>query len=133
MAVIASSWVCWLIIALSFLCYERIINQLLSYTYMKSQQTFCVQTYLSSQVLINVLITVLPLLGLLGTIMGLLQCFVGMAQQDTQPVNFSDGVSVALVSTQLALLCVLPAFFLNSLLVARVQRSTFEKEADYAN
>lgn len=133
MTVIASSWVCWLIITLSFLCYERIINQLLSYVYMKSQNAFCVEAYLSSQVLINVLISVLPLLGLLGTIMGLLQCFVGMAQQGAQPVNFSDGVSVALVSTQLALLCVLPAFFLNSLLVARFQRAALRNEVDYAN
>lgn len=133
MAVIASSWLCWLIIAISFLCYERIINQLIDGTMSKGATGFCYRTFLSSQVLISVMIAVLPLMGLLGTIMGLLQCFMGMVQQGGQAPSFSDGIAMALVSTQLALVCVVPAFILNSILVARVQRFMTVSEVSHAN
>lgn len=61
-----------------------------------------------------VLIGALPLLGLLGTITGLLDCFAGIANQGADGSQISAGIGDALLTTQLGLVCAIPAWLLQA-------------------
>ncbi len=68
-----------------------------------------------------VLISAAPLLGLLGTVAGMLITFAGMATGNSAPIDtISSGISKALVTTQAGLVVAIPA----SLLLALVRRQT---------
>lgn len=66
---------------------------------------------------LNLCICALPLLGLLGTIMGLLQAFLAMSQGANIQGNsgLTQGIADALFTTQLGLLFAVPAWLLFSL------------------
>ncbi len=59
-----------------------------------------------------VLVTVAPLLGLLGTVMGMLTTFAGLAlSTGGQTVDqIADGISEALITTQTGLMIAIPAY-----------------------
>jgi biopolymer transport protein ExbB len=62
-----------------------------------------------------VLVGTLPLLGLLGTINGILATFRGIALDGgalDQQSLVSEGIAAALVTTQLGLVCVIPGLLL---------------------
>ncbi len=67
-----------------------------------------------------ILLSALPLLGLLGTITGLLTTFRAMASSDELNQSFvSSGIAEALITTQLGLIMVIPGMLLCSLLRRR--------------
>jgi len=64
-----------------------------------------------------ILISTAPLLGLLGTVAGMLITFSGMASGNNAPIDtISTGISRALVTTQAGLIIAIPAAFLLALL-----------------
>ena len=66
---------------------------------------------------LTILISSAPLLGLLGTVAGMLITFSGMAAGNDAPIDtISTGISRALVTTQAGLVIAIPAAFLLALL-----------------
>jgi len=62
-----------------------------------------------------IMLSALPLLGLLGTITGLLTTFRAMADSDELNQSFvSSGIAEALITTQLGLIMVIPGLLLCS-------------------
>ena len=70
--------------------------------------------------LIKLLAAVAPLLGLLGTVTGMIATFQAITQYGTgDPKMMADGISQALVTTVLGLVAAIPLLFLHSLVAAR--------------
>lgn len=69
------------------------------------------------------LVAVAPLMGLLGTVMGMLTTFQGIASSGgNQTVDMvASGISTALITTQTGLMIALPGLFLNMLVRRRVR------------
>ena len=66
---------------------------------------------------ILVIATVAPLLGLLGTVTGMIETFDMITQFGTgDPKLLSEGIAIALVTTELGLIVAIPALLLGSLL-----------------
>ncbi len=77
-----------------------------------------------------VLIGAAPLLGLLGTVGGMLVTFAGVAaRQGSEPIDMiSSGISRALITTQAGLVIAVPAAFVLALLKSQVTRMQQELE-----
>ena len=74
-----------------------------------------------------VLISSAPLLGLLGTVAGMLITFSGMAAGNDAPIDtISTGISKALVTTQAGLVIAIPAAFLLALLQRKTETTHLE-------
>lgn len=74
-----------------------------------------------------ILISAAPLLGLLGTVAGMLITFSGMASGNEAPIDtISTGISRALVTTQAGLVIAIPAAFLLALLKRQTQTTHLE-------
>ncbi|MEL0168313.1 MAG: MotA/TolQ/ExbB proton channel family protein [Pseudomonadaceae bacterium] len=72
------------------------------------------------QGLIKLLAAVAPLLGLLGTVTGMIATFQAITQYGSgDPRLMADGISQALVTTVLGLLAAIPLLFLHTLVAAR--------------
>ncbi|WP_292918066.1 MotA/TolQ/ExbB proton channel family protein [Nitrosomonas sp.] len=68
---------------------------------------------------ILVIASVAPLLGLLGTVTGMIETFDMITEFGTgDPKLLSDGISIALVTTQIGLIVAIPTLLLGSLLTA---------------
>lgn len=79
---------------------------------------------------ILVIAAVAPLLGLLGTVTGMIATFDVLTRFGTgDPKMLSGGISAALVTTQLGLVVAIPAVLLGNLLSARGQRLADQTEA----
>jgi biopolymer transport protein ExbB/TolQ len=77
-----------------------------------------------------VLITSAPLLGLLGTVAGMLETFSGMAAGSEAPIDtISTGISKALVTTQAGLVIAIPAAFLLALLKRQSETTQLKLQA----
>jgi biopolymer transport protein ExbB len=64
-------------------------------------------------ILLSVLVTVAPLMGLLGTVIGMLSTFKALASNAGQTVDMvADGVRVALITTQTGLIIAIPGYIL---------------------
>lgn len=64
-------------------------------------------------VFLRILTTVAPLLGLLGTVMGMLTTFSEMGQHQASSVDaMAGGISEALITTQTGLIIAVPALFM---------------------
>lgn len=62
---------------------------------------------------LSVLVTVAPLMGLLGTVIGMLTTFKGLASSSGQTIDMvANGVSVALITTQTGLIIAIPGYLL---------------------
>lgn len=71
---------------------------------------------------VAVLVSTAPLIGLMGTVLGMLITFSGMALGNAAPIDtVSTGISKALVTTQAGLVIAIPAAFLLGLLRRRTQ------------
>lgn len=70
------------------------------------------------------LLAAAPLLGLLGTVMGMLDTFRGLSQQLGQETSraVADGISRALITTETGLMIAIPALFLLHWIKREVQR-----------
>lgn len=75
--------------------------------------------------LIDTLVVAAPLLGLLGTVMGMMQTFDALTEMAlfAQGGGIAGGISAALTTTQTGLLIALPALALQRLLERRAQRT----------
>ena len=109
----------WIILLLAFVCYCILIHSLLSD---KKNINWPCKTLSWLQTL-PTLLSALPLLGLLGTIIGLLTCFSQMAKgsMDIQQL-LSSGIAQALLTTELGLLMVVPGWLMLSLLQRKLHQ-----------
>lgn len=77
-----------------------------------------------------ILISSAPLLGLLGTVAGMLITFSGMAAGNNSPIDtISTGISRALVTTQAGLVIAIPAAFLLALLKRQTETTHLSLQA----
>ena len=116
---LSESVLIWIILLLAFVCYCILIHLLLSdkHTINWSSNT---SSWLQT---LPTLLGALPLLGLLGTIVGLLSCFSQMAKgsMDIQQL-LSSGIAEALLTTELGLLMVVPGWLMLSLLQRKLRQ-----------
>lgn len=116
-----NNWVCWAILLLAMFCYQQLWQQYLQGVVGQTEQQADISRQFS-----GVLIGALPLLGLLGTIIGLLDCFAflsyGSATEGATGSVLSGGISDALLTTQLGLVCALPAWILQATIRAKMTR-----------
>jgi len=62
---------------------------------------------------LSILVTVSPLMGLLGTVIGMLTTFQGLATSSGQTVDLvADGIRVALITTQTGLMIAIPGYLM---------------------
>ncbi len=101
---IGNSGTCWIILLVAAVCYQQLFALWLTPV---EQREFVKD-------ITPTLIKVLPLLGLLGTIMGLLSSFAALRTGASGTDLFSQGVGDALLTTQLGLLCAVPAWTIHS-------------------
>lgn len=66
-----------------------------------------------------VLVSICPLIGLLGTVIGMTEVFFSMSTYDQSYTTISTGVSEALTSTQLGLASAIPGFIFSMMLKGR--------------
>jgi len=72
--------------------------------------------------LLQVLATTAPLLGLLGTVMGMLATFQGLNASSGNTLDLvAAGISEAMITTETGLVIAVPALFLIMILGARIQ------------
>ena len=73
-----------------------------------------------------------PMIGFLGTVMGLVQAFMDMSQTGgTVDISIlSSGMYVAMITTVGGLIVGIPAYFGYNFLVARIDRLVFQMEAN---
>lgn len=109
--------VCWLILAAALGSYQLLLQEWLLLRSGNWQQ--CGQW----QQFNTVLIASMPLCGLLGTIVGLLSVFAGMASGGSGAADLSAGIGQALFTTQLGLTCAIPAWLLQSMVNGKLNRA----------
>jgi biopolymer transport protein ExbB len=121
MTVLLFNPIVWIILAMTVACY----SSLLTGFDIRKNDSDAAQRSLqldNTQILLNSL----PLLGLLGTIVGLLQTFAAMAQGvGNQAELMSTGIADAMFTTEVGLLMVIPGWLLlyqqrNTLLKAHI-------------
>lgn len=110
---LTSNIICWLILALALVCYQHLWEMFLRNRAAEKIPT-AEKTIENTKDYSQQLINCLPLLGLLGTVLGLMQCFSGMASNTGGSELLSDGIADALFTTQLGLVCALPAWLLQA-------------------
>ncbi len=65
--------------------------------------------------------SLLPMLGLLGTVIGMIEVFEVIARHGTgDPMQMAHGISQALLTTASGLICAIPVIFIHHLLVRRL-------------
>ncbi len=65
--------------------------------------------------------SLLPMLGLLGTVIGMIEVFEVIATHGTgDPAQMAHGISQALLTTASGLICAIPVIFIHHLLVRRL-------------
>lgn len=78
---------------------------------------------------VSVMATTAPLLGLLGTVMGMIQLFEVITMHGTSdPKLLAGGISVALVTTEAGLIVAIPLQLIHTFLSNRVDRLTAKME-----
>lgn len=119
---IVNSGVCWSILLLALFCYQQLWQQYLQANKCHEISGDRINEQKISGDFNAILIGVLPLLGLLGTIIGLLDCFAGIASSGASSEMLSGGIGDALLTTQLGLVCALPGWILQGGIRARYAR-----------
>lgn len=116
----ADNAIVWCIVGLALFCYS--IECLLLLGSDEDNHPAQVRGWLG---VLPLLLGALPLLGLLGTIAGLLQTFRAMAMTRglDQQTLLGSGIADALVTTQLGLITVVPGLLLLTWLRARYRRT----------
>ena len=112
---ILNNWVCWAILLIALVVYQIIWHDIL---FVKKHQQLRTGHWSELSTLLT---AALPLMGLLGTIIGLLDAFSLMAVGLTDLL--SSAIGDALLTTQLGLLCAIPAWLMQSYL-AKLQQKT---------
>lgn len=81
-----------------------------------NRSAYILKKYLN---LISVIVTMAPLLGLLGTVVGMFQSFNVLSVSDSQPFAITGGVGEALIATATGLIVAILALSLHTLLLHR--------------
>lgn len=118
---IVGGMVMWLIIALAVFCYSLIFEAY--YCCYKNNNLIWLQSWLPP---LQILVGALPLLGLLGTIIGLLDAFAVLGNNET--FSISDSIGKALLTTEAGLLVAIPAMLMLWDLKKRIEKMA----VDYA-
>lgn len=112
-----NNWLCWAIVLLALVCYHQLWSEYLA----QRTRTINLENNANQQSedtlkrdFSGVLIGALPLMGLLGTIIGLLDCFAGIAREGASSELISSGIADALLTTQLGLVCAVPGWLLQA-------------------
>jgi len=105
----ADNWIVWAILGLALFCYILMANLLLG----RLDEDWPGR-FVNWQRVIPILLSALPLMGLLGTIAGLLVTFRTMSVGGgvDQPTLLSGGIAEALVTTQLGLVTLIPGLMM---------------------
>lgn len=114
--------VLWLIILLALVCYSLIFESLLCCK--NSTNLTWVKSWLQP---LHVLVSAMPLLGLLGTIIGLLDTFSALSSNGA--LTISDAIGKALLTTQAGLLVAIPAM----VMLWKLTRMVAAQEQEYAS
>ena len=114
------------------ICYTQENTRSIEYVRKRFDEIRITQLAIIEQQLkfVKCLVAAAPLLGLLGTVLGMLQTFFGIATSggvETAAV-VASGISEALVTTETGLTIALPALFM----VMFIQRQTHREEAKLA-
>ena len=114
------------------ICYTQLNTRSIEYVRKRFDEIRITQLAIIEQQLkfVKCLVAAAPLLGLLGTVLGMLQTFFGIATSggvETAAV-VASGISEALVTTETGLTIALPALFM----VMFIQRQTHQEEAKLA-
>lgn len=118
-----NNFVVWALLAVAFFTYGKLLSLLLT----NKTQTWKLRCQYWFQAL-KILLASLPLLGLLGTISGLLTTFNFMSFNngiDMQEM-ISGGIATAMFTTQLGLVFLVPGLLLHTLLKTQVKKWTLE-------
>lgn len=100
--------VIWVILLMSVVCYANLVKGFFASLESADKQERVLQLNNT-----QTLLSSLPLLGLLGTIIGLLQTFAAMAQGiGNQAELMSAGIADAMYTTEMGLLMVIPGWLL---------------------
>jgi biopolymer transport protein ExbB len=79
--------------------------------------------------LLGTIATISPLLGLLGTVLGMIEAFTVLAVQGGgTPATLGGGISKALITTAAGLTVAIPTILLHKYLTSRVDRMVLEME-----
>lgn len=111
---ITHSWVCWAILLLALVCYFHLCMSYLSLRQENGSSEHQGINRESNHQFSSVLIGALPLLGLLGTIIGLLDAFAALASEGGSSEMMSASIADALLTTQLGLVCAVPAWLIHA-------------------
>ena len=114
------------------ICYTQENTRSIEYVRKRFDEIRITQLAIIEQQLkfVKCLVAAAPLLGLLGTVLGMLQTFLGISTSggvETAAV-VASGISEALVTTETGLTIALPALFM----VMFIQRQTHQEEAKLA-
>ncbi len=109
-AQLTHNWLCWAIVVVALVSYHQLWLEFFKYRSPSLPQ----QDDQAQREFSGMLIAALPLMGLLGTIIGLLDCFAGIASQGASSEMVSGGIADALLTTQLGLVCAIPGWLLQS-------------------
>jgi len=91
-----------------------------------SRETAALERYLG---LLGTIATISPLLGLLGTVLGMIRAFTVMATDGVgTPATLGGGISEALLTTAAGLSVAVPTILLHKYLSSRVDRTILEME-----
>jgi biopolymer transport protein ExbB len=113
--------VLWLIILLALFCYSLIFESILRCS--KNVELVWVKSWLKP---LHILVSAMPLLGLLGTIIGLLDAFSALSSNAS--LTISDAIGKALLTTQAGLLVAIPAM----IMLWKLTRMVEKREQIYA-
>lgn len=116
---ITGGLVIWLILALALVCYGLMFEGM--YQLFVLDNPNWLQGWLKA---LRTMVTAIPLLGLLGTIIGLLDIFLALSYQ--AQVSMSDGIAKALFTTQMGMLMTIPAVVLLWFLQSKVEKANTE-------
>jgi|TARA_B110000014_G_C20088512_1_gene569604 biopolymer transport protein ExbB len=107
--------VIWLIIGLALFCYGVLFEGM--FKLVINRNPSWLKSWVST---LRTLISAMPLLGLLGTIIGLLDIFFALSQH--AQTSMSDGIAKALFTTQMGMLMTIPAMVILWILTSKLEK-----------
>lgn len=110
----AGGLIIWLILGLAMVCYSLLFEGM--YQLFALNNPYWLKGWVKA---LRTMISAMPLLGLLGTIVGLLDIFLALSHQ--AQMSMSDGIAKALFTTQMGMLMTIPAVVLLWYLQDKVQ------------
>ncbi|PWW36969.1 biopolymer transport protein ExbB [Idiomarina loihiensis] len=117
----------WLLLGLAFSSYARLIYIRLSAPSKQLTQRPKITTVPA------IVVTALPLIGLLGTIMGMQTSFSALVNSSSTAYTVTNGVSQALMTTLLGIALAIPGWLLLWSTKAKIERKTMESLGEFVN